>query len=97
MPSDREGGSGREPSEDRSAGHLLVDQLQHLTGVRMPPQRLLGEDAAAIHIDLEHASRRLDELHFGVRVLLTDLSRQTGSSRFVVSNNAVLDHYPHMR
>jgi hypothetical protein len=62
----------------------------------MPATGLLGEDQLAIHRDLEQASGGLNQPDVGLRVLLLQLSRQTGSSRLIVSNNAVLDCYMHV-
>jgi hypothetical protein len=61
----------------------------------MASHRLFGEDAATVDLDLEHAARRLDQLHVGVRVGLTDFGRQTGGSRLVVSDDAVFDRDAH--
>jgi hypothetical protein len=58
-------------------------------------QRLLGENAATVDLDLEHAARRLDQLHIGVGVGLADFGRQTGGSRLVVSDDAVFDRDAH--
>jgi hypothetical protein len=73
----------------------LLEEAQNLAGRGMPAERLLGEHLAPVHLDLEHASRRLDELHCCLRVRLADLGRQTGGPGFVVSNDAVFDHYAH--
>jgi hypothetical protein len=56
---------------------------------------LLGEHAAPVHLDFEHATRRLDQLHVGVRVGLADLGRQTGGPRLIVSDDAVFDRDAH--
>lgn len=62
----------------------------------MPAARLLGKDQLAVHRDLEQAAGGLDQLNFRLRVRLLQLSRQTGGSGLVVSNNAVLDCYMHV-
>jgi hypothetical protein len=56
---------------------------------------LFGEDAAPVDLDLEHAAGRLDQLHVGVRVCLTNFRRQTGGPRLVVSDDAVFDRHTH--
>jgi hypothetical protein len=60
------------------------------------PQTLLGEDEVTINGDLEKASGSFDQLHLGIRVVLFDFGRQTGSPRFVVSDYAVLDGNLHL-
>jgi hypothetical protein len=57
---------------------------------------LLGEHAAPIDLDLEHATRRLDQLDVSVRVVLADLGRQTGGPGLVVSDDAVFDRDAHV-
>ena len=61
----------------------------------MTPQGLLGEDAAPVDFHLEHAARRLDQLHVSVGVDLADLGRQTGGSGLVISDDAVFDGDAH--
>ena len=51
--------------------------LDDLSRLRVPPQRLLGEDQLAVHLDLEHAARRRDQPDVGVRKGLLQLGRQT--------------------
>ena len=72
-----------------------LHQTEHLAGLGVPPDRLLGEDPAPIHFDFEHAPGRLDQLHVGVRVDLPDFRRQTGGPRLVVSDDAVFDGHAH--
>ncbi len=74
-----------------SVGH----QPEDLSGLRVSSQRLLGEHELAVNHDLEHAARRLDELHSGLRVRPLDLGRQTGGPGLVPSDDAVLDAHPH--
>ncbi len=61
----------------------------------MALQRLLREHAAAIHLHLEHAARRLDELDLRLRKSLADLGRQTGGPRLIVSDDAEFDGHAH--
>ena len=77
------------------AGVGLPQQSDHLTLVGMPLQRLLGEHTAAIHLHLEHAARRLDELDLCLRKGLADLGRQTGSPGLIVSDDAEFDCHAH--
>ena len=62
----------------------------------MPAAGLLGEDQLAIYRDFEQAAGGLHQPDVDVRVRLLQLSRQTGSSGLIVSNNAVLDCYMHV-
>ena len=55
------------------------------------PDCLLGEHEAAVDRHLEDAAGGLDQPDFGVGKGLLQLSRQTGGSGLVVSNDAVLD------
>jgi hypothetical protein len=73
----------------------LREEPQDFSGAGMPAERLLRKQPASLDFDLEHASRRLDELYVRLRVGLADFGRQTGSPGFVVSNDAVFDHDTH--
>jgi hypothetical protein len=55
---------------------------------------VLGEDLLVVHADHEDAAAAADELRLDPQLLL-DLSRQTGGSREVVSDPAVVDTYLH--
>jgi len=74
----------------------LLYELENLARLRVPPERLLRKHPAPVDLDFEHAARGLDELHLRLGVGLANLSRQTGGSRFVVSDYAVLDGDPHI-
>ena len=82
-------------SRDLPRASAASDQLDDFTRRRVPAQLLLGEQEQAVYHDLEHASRRLDQLNVGVRECLTKLGRQTGGPRLVVSNDAVFDRHSH--
>jgi hypothetical protein len=71
------------------------DQLQDLSGRGVAPEGLLGENQLAFHRDFEDAARRRDQPDVGVGDLLFQLSRQTGGSRLVVSDDAVFDNHAH--
>ena len=73
----------------------LPHESHHFSGLGVASQRLLGEEAAAIDLHLEHAARRLNQLHVGVGVGLADFGRQTGGSWLVVSDDAVFDRNAH--
>lgn len=57
----------------------------------MATQRLLGEHRVAVHGHLEDSPRGLDQLGLDTGKLFLQLSRQTGGSGLVVSNDAVFD------
>jgi hypothetical protein len=78
-----------------SGGAGLPQQPDHLALVGMALQRLLREYAAAVHLYLEHAARRLDELDLRLRKCLADLGRQTGSPWLIVSDDAEFDGHAH--
>jgi hypothetical protein len=57
----------------------------------------LGEHQLAVDRHLEKTSGRLDQADLGFGKGLFQLSRQTGGSRLVVSDNAILDRHMHSR
>jgi hypothetical protein len=61
----------------------------------MPPQRSLGEDQHVIHRHFEESTRGRDQLDVGIGIRLLQLSRQTGGSGLVVSDDAKLDTHMH--
>jgi hypothetical protein len=69
--------------------------LQNLRRLRVPAERLLGKDQVPVHGDLEDAPGGRDQPDLGVGDVLFQLSRQTGGSRLIVSDDAVLDDDPH--
>ena len=73
----------------------LLHESHDFSGLGVASQRLLGENATAIDLHFEHAARRLDQLHVGVRVGLADFGRQTGGPWLVVSDDAVFDGDTH--
>jgi hypothetical protein len=72
------------------ADRLGLKLAGDFAGFRESAGRLLGEDELAVDRDLEDSSGSFDELGFGAELLL-DLFRQTGGTRVVVSDGAVLD------
>jgi len=56
----------------------------------------LGKDDAPVRLYLEDAAGGLNEFHFRMREGITNLGRQTGGPRFVVSDDAVLDRDLHV-
>lgn len=61
----------------------------------MPPERPLGEDQRVVHRHFEDSTGRRDQLDVGVGIRLLQLSRQTGGSGLVVSDDAELDTHMH--
>jgi hypothetical protein len=57
----------------------------------MPAGCFLGKHRRAIYRYLEQSARGLHQAHVGIRKGTVQFSRQTGSSRLVVSDNAVLN------
>jgi hypothetical protein len=74
---------------------LTWHQSDDLSRLGVAPECALRKDEIAVHRHLEHPPGRRDQPKFGVRVQLLQLSRQTGGSRLVVSDDAVLDDHPH--
>src|SRR5512147_1216747 len=72
-----------------------LNQLDDLPRLRVAPKGLFGEDQVSVHRDLEDAAGRGHQAHLGVGQFLLQLSRQTGGSRLVISDDAVLDDDPH--
>jgi hypothetical protein len=70
--------------------------LPNLTGSSMPAGGFLGKDQLSIHGYLEKTSGRLHQAHLCIREHLFQLSRQTGGSGLVVSDNAVLNRHIHI-
>lgn len=70
-------------------------QAEDFTWLGMPIQGSFREDQFPINCDLKHTARTSDKLNVGVGERFLDFSRQTGSSRFIVSDCAVFDRDPH--
>jgi hypothetical protein len=62
----------------------------------MSPHLLLGKHRLTVHSHLEYTAGRLDQPNVRLGVRLLQLSRQTGGSRVVVSDYAILDRYTHL-
>jgi hypothetical protein len=73
----------------------LPQQSHDFPGLGVAFECLLGEDAAAVQFDLEHAARRLDQPDLRLRERRANLGRQTGSPRLIVSDDAELDGHAH--
>jgi hypothetical protein len=71
------------------------DQSHDLPRLGVPAKRPLGEHQPAVHGHLEHPAGGGDEADVAVGKLLPELSRQTGGSRLVVSDDAVFDDGVH--
>ena len=72
-----------------------LDQRQDLSRLRVPPERLLRKHQVTVHRHLEHPARRGHQPDLGVGDLRLQLSRQTGGSWLVVSDDAILDDHAH--
>jgi hypothetical protein len=73
----------------------MTDQSHDFSGLGMPAERLLGEDEPAVHRHLEDPAGRLHEVHLGGGESLRQLSRQTGGSGPIVSDDAEFDRDLH--
>ena len=74
-----------------------LEERHDLARTGMPAQLRLLEHRCAIGEDLEAATARPIQLDFCVRKTRTNLGRQTGGPRFVVSHRAVFDRDVHGR
>ena len=63
----------------------------------MPSCLFLGEEEVAVHHDFENAAGRGGQLDLDAGEMLLQLSRQTGGSWLVVSNDAEFDANSHGR
>jgi hypothetical protein len=79
----------------RSLESFLPHQRNHFAGGGMAPHGPLGKDRRIVRRDIEDAARGRYHLHLGIGKRLTQLSRQTGGSGLVVSDDAILDANPH--
>jgi hypothetical protein len=73
----------------------LPNQSHDLPRLRVPPEGPLGKDEIAIDRHFEDTAGGRDEADFRVRPGLFQLSRQTGGSGLVVSDDAELDDRAH--
>jgi hypothetical protein len=64
--------------------------LHDLSRLGVAAERALGKDEIAVHRDLEHAAGRRHQAELRVREQLLQLSRQTGGSRLIVSDDTIL-------
>jgi len=64
-------------------------------GLGVASDTLLGEHTTAVDFHLEHAARRLNPFHVGVRIRLANFGRQTGGPRLIISDDAVFDGDSH--
>ena len=70
-------------------------QSHDLSRLGVSPERLLGENEATVYRHVEYPARGLDQADLGIGKGLFQLSRQTGGSGLIVSNDAVLDRDEH--
>src|SRR6266853_5598408 len=73
----------------------VLDQFHDLSWLRVAPESLLREYQIAVDGHFEDAARRGHQPDFGIGNFMLQLSRQTGGSRLVVSDDAVLDDHAH--
>lgn len=69
--------------------------MHNLARCRVSASGFFGEDQLPVDGYLEQAAGGLDETDLRIGKGLFQLSRQTGSPGFVVSDNAVLDRHMH--
>jgi hypothetical protein len=74
-----------------------MNERHDLAADRVTPERLLGKYEVAVHRHFEYAARRGNQLDVGIGDLPLQLSRQTGGSGLVISDDAILDGDPHAR
>jgi len=76
--------SGRAPEQSHDLSRLGVSS-----------ERLLGENEATVSRHVEHPARGLYQAELRIGKGLFQLSRQTGGSGLIVSNDAILDRDEH--
>jgi len=81
----------------RSLESFLPHQSNHFTGGGVAPHGPLGKDQRLVRRDVEDAAGRRNHLHFGIGKRVAQLSRQTGGSGLVVSDDAILDANAHRK
>src|SRR5262245_45995925 len=69
-------------------GDGFAQQTHDFSGLGVAFLSLLGEYATSVELNLEHPARRLDQPHLHLREGGTNLGRQTGGPRLIVSNDA---------
>jgi hypothetical protein len=72
-------------------GRAWREQSQYFARLRVPVQFRLLEDRPAIDYHLKTSTRRRNQLNVRRGVRATNLGRQTGGPRCVVSKGAILD------
>jgi hypothetical protein len=87
-------GRDGDPHRSRPTSQPL-DGLEFFPRCRMPAGCFLGKHGRAVHRYLEQPARGLYQAHVRIREGTLQLGRQTGSSRLVVSDNAVLNSDEH--
>jgi len=73
------------------------DERENLAGARVAPELGFLEHRLAVQRDFKTPAARRHDLDVGTRKLFTKRGRQTGSPRFVVSNDAEFDRKSHGR
>jgi hypothetical protein len=70
---------------------MRIYEADDLFRLGMAARRRLGKEGTAVHCDLENATRGSHQLDLHIGKLPLQLSRQTGGSGLVVSDDAVFD------
>jgi hypothetical protein len=68
---------------------------EDLPGLGVPAELRLLEDGGAVDCHLKPPATRGSQFNLGIRVFCTNLRRQTGGARFVLSDDAVFDGNVH--
>src|SRR2546426_12801243 len=71
------------------------DQSHDLSRLGVASERLVGKNEAPVHRHVEHPARGFNETNLSIGNGVFQLSRQTGGSGLIVSNDAVLDRDEH--
>jgi hypothetical protein len=72
-----------------------LHRLEDLARLGVAAARFLGEHQLSVHGNFEQTTRGLHQPDLGFGECLLQLSRQTGGSGLIVSDNAVLNRYKH--
>ncbi len=78
-------------NRSRSGSDTPADEIENLAGIGVALEIPLGKQQIAIHHDLEHTARGLQQENFAVGIGLFQLGGQTGRPGLVVSDDAELD------
>jgi hypothetical protein len=74
----------------------LIHEGHHFAGLGVTTKLLFRENELPVYRDFEQPTRRFDEPDIGVRKPRSNLGRQTGGPRFIVSDDAILNRNSHL-